>query len=249
MPLALLKSLVIYKLFTEPEHLLAVLRIIFYGIGTVHIEARTLPIGGSYWQAVDIGERVIAGILLVIAQPVIFISALIVAILSKRSPFIAHCRVGREGRTIWVLKLRTMWDGRRGPFCVVERLPPTPLQSFAVKTKHDPRVKSKFAAACRRYSIDELPQLWNVLEGDLSLVGPRPLTRDEIDVYYAEDGTELLTRKPGITGLWQVCGRSRLTYSHRRKLDLFMIRKWSLGLYLKILFATIPNVLLGKDAY
>jgi lipopolysaccharide/colanic/teichoic acid biosynthesis glycosyltransferase len=191
-----------------------------------------------------------AAILLVIVQPVVLLSALIVAALSKRPPFIAHCRVGVAGRTIWVLKLRTMWDGNRsGPFRLVERLQPAPFHAAIVKARHDPRIKSRFAAACRRYSIDELPQLWNVLGGSLSLVGPRPLTRGEIDIYYAEDAAELLTRKPGITGLWQVCGRSRLTYGQRRKLDLFMLRNWSLGLYLKILFATIPNVVLGKDAY
>jgi exopolysaccharide production protein ExoY len=223
----------------------------FYGIGTVSIEARTLPIGGSYQRAVDLGERALAGILLVTAQPVVLVSAVIAAALSKQSPLIAHCRVGQDGRTIWVLKLRTMWDGTTGKraFRLIERLQPAPLPAPISKTKNDPRVTSKFAAACRRYSIDELPQLWNVLQGDLSLVGPRPLTRGELDIYYAEDQVELLSRRPGITGLWQICGRSRLTYRQRRKLDLFMIRHWSLGLYLKILFTTMPKVLLGKDAY
>jgi exopolysaccharide production protein ExoY len=194
---------------------------------------------------------VLAGVLLIVAQPVLLISALIAAVLSKQSPFIAHCRVGRDGRTIWVLKLRTMWDsgGGRQSLRLIQRLQPDPFHGSVRKAKNDPRVKSKFAAACRRYSIDELPQLWNVLLGDLSLVGPRPLTRAEIDIYYAEDGPELLSRKPGITGLWQICGRSRLTYRQRRKLDLFMIRNWSVGLYLKILFTTIPRVALGKDAF
>ena len=189
--------------------------------------------------------------LLIAVQPVLLISALIAATLSKQSPLIAHCRVGQNGRIIWVLKLRTMWDddNPKRSFHFVENLPAASSCIPLCKTKNDPRVKSKFAAACRRYSIDELPQLWNVLRGDLSLVGPRPLTRGEIDIYYAQDQAELLSRKPGITGLWQICGRSRLTFRQRRKLDLFMIRNWSLGLYLKILLSTMPKVLLGKDAY
>jgi lipopolysaccharide/colanic/teichoic acid biosynthesis glycosyltransferase len=143
-----------------------------------------------------------------------------------------------------------MWEGeQRAPLGLVEYLQPAPFHPLVAKAKDDPRVKSKFAAACRRYSIDELPQLWNVLTGDLSLVGPRPLTRAEIDVHYGENATELLSRRPGITGLWQVYGRSRLTYHQRRRLDLFMIRQWSLGLYFRIWLKTIPNVLLGKDAY
>ncbi|HTF67891.1 MAG TPA: sugar transferase [Edaphobacter sp.] len=212
-------------------------------------QAQAAPIESSYWRVIAIGERVLAGILLIMVQPVVFVSAVIIAVLSKQPPFIAHGRVGLGGQTIWVWKLRTMWDGvQRGPFRLAEKLAPASFGGVALKTKNDPRVTSRFAAACRRYSIDELPQFWNVLGGDLSLVGPRPLTRAEIDTYYAADAVELLTRRPGITGLWQIRGRSCLTYGQRRKLDLFLIRNWSLGLYFKILIATIPNVLTGKGA-
>ena len=83
----------------------------------------------------------------------------------------------------------------------------------------------------------------------MALVAPRPLTRHELESYYGEDSEELLTRKPGISGLWQVSGRSRLTYGQRRRLDLFMIRKWSIWLYLRILVLTVPKVLAGKDAW
>ncbi|HEX6547062.1 MAG TPA: sugar transferase, partial [Bryobacteraceae bacterium] len=117
------------------------------------------------------------------------------------------------------------------------------------KPSDDPRVTSRFARICRRYSIDELPQLWQVVNGEMALVAPRPLTRNELDLYYGEDARELLTRKPGISGLWQVSGRSRLTYSQRRRLDLFMIRRWSFRLYLRILVVTVPKVLAGKDAW
>jgi exopolysaccharide production protein ExoY len=182
--------------------------------------------------------------------PALAMIAAITVVLSRRSPFVAHCRVGQSGQTIWVLKLRTMWDGtalRR--LTLVEKLPLDVPQDFIPKIPKDPRVKSRFAAVCRRYSVDELPQLWHVIRGEMALIGPRPLTWAEIHQYYNSATREFLAKKPGITGLWQVRGRSRLTYRQRRRLDLFMIRQWSLRLYLKIFFATIPTVLIGRNAW
>ena len=142
-----------------------------------------------------------------------------------------------------------MWDGvpRRIPG-LVECLP-VEVNNIILKTTEDPRVKSRFAAFCRRYSIDELPQLWHVFRGEMALIGPRPLTSNEIEAYYGTDAAELLTRKPGLSGLWQVSGRSRLNYRQRRRLDLFMLRKWSLRLYFTILIRTVPKALLGTDAW
>jgi exopolysaccharide production protein ExoY len=117
------------------------------------------------------------------------------------------------------------------------------------KSEKDSRVTSRFAAFCRRYSIDELPQLYQVVTGQMSLIGPRPLTKLELDLYYGRNAAELLTRRPGISGLWQVSGRSRLSYRQRRRLDLFLVRKWSPGLYLQTLLATIPTVLTGRNAW
>ncbi len=112
----------------------------------------------------------------------------------------------------------------------------------------DPRVTSRFARFCRRFSIDELPQLINVLRGEMSLVAPRPLTRTELIQHYGFDAAEVLRVKPGITGLWQVAGRNRLTYAERRELDLFLVRNnGSLKLYFTILLRTIPAVLKGQD--
>jgi lipopolysaccharide/colanic/teichoic acid biosynthesis glycosyltransferase len=110
-------------------------------------------------------------------------------------------------------------------------------------------VSSRFAAWCRRYSIDELPQLWNVVRGEMGLVGPRPITRSELDRYYGSAAWRVLSVKPGVSGLWQVRGRSRLSYRQRRRLDLFLVMHWSVPLYLKILALTIPKVLTGKDAW
>jgi len=202
------------------------------------------------WKMVSTGERLVAAALLFILLPCLALSALLAAVLSRRSPWIAHRRVGQGGRLFWVVKLRTMWNsGYREPqkFQLVEKFAADSLPE--PKTPADVRVTSRFAAWCRKYSIDECPQFWHVLRGEMALVGPRPLTATEIEVHYGADSIELLSRKPGITGLWQIKGRSRLTYPQRRRLDLFLIRRWSFRLYVKVLFATIPRILTGRDAW
>ena len=117
------------------------------------------------------------------------------------------------------------------------------------KSSADPRVTSRFARFCRRFSIDELPQFVNVLRGEMSLVAPRPVTESELKKYYGCDAEEVLRVKPGVTGLWQVMGRSSLTYRQRCEMDLFLVRNRSLKLYLTILLRTIPAVLTGKDGW
>ena len=194
-------------------------------------------------------ERLAAGALLLLILPILAIASIIVVAISRRSPFVAHQRVGHGGRLIWVLKLRTMWNrhpGKRSVF--VHRLSASeaPLLPPHIKNVG---VTSRFAAFCRRYSVDELPQLWHVVRGDMALVGPRPLTRQELDTYYGRDAARVVLAKPGISGLWQISGRSRLTYSQRRRLDLFLVRNWSISLYFRILLLTLPRVLAGRDAW
>ena len=134
----------------------------------------------------------------------------------------------------------------RGHGWLVERLRGGTIPE--IKRPDDPRVSSRFAAFCRRYSIDELPQLCHVVRGDLSLVGPRPMTQEELLTHYGLAAREVLRVKPGLTGLWQIRGRSSLNYRQRRRFDLFLVRKWSIRMYLGILLATIPRVLTGRDA-
>jgi lipopolysaccharide/colanic/teichoic acid biosynthesis glycosyltransferase len=112
----------------------------------------------------------------------------------------------------------------------------------------DPRVTSRFATFCRKYSLDELPQLWQICRGQMSFVGPRPLTAAELARYYGENAGEVLTLKPGLSGLWQVLGRNRLTYRQRRRLDLWLVRKFSPPLYFAILARTPARVFSGRDA-
>jgi exopolysaccharide production protein ExoY len=133
-------------------------------------------------------------------------------------------------------------------FYFVERIAEEPTVT-APKLVEDPRIGNRFAAFCRKYSIDEMPQLWQVAMGEMALIGPRPLTELEVRLYYGANATRLLSRKPGITGLWQIRGRSSLSYRRRRRLDLYLDRHWSLKLYLYIAVSTIPAIVTGKNAW
>ena len=198
---------------------------------------------------VTLAERVFALTLLLFLLPALAVVAVIVAVLSGRSPLIALPRAGQRKKLVWLIKLRTMWDTESGTSAragLVERIENAPVPEC--KTGCDPRVTSSFAAFCRRYSIDEAPQLWHVVRGEMALVGPRPLTYEELATYYGYDADEVLSVKPGLTGLWQVRGRNSLTYRQRLALDLFLVRRWSLRLYLSVLAATIPAVFSGRNA-
>lgn len=141
-----------------------------------------------------------------------------------------------------------MWDrgSRRGSLRAVEDLPEV---NYFAKTQNDGRVASRFAAWCRRYSLDEIPQLAHVICGKMSFVGPRPITRAELEIFYGSCGTEVLSLRPGLTGLWQTMGRNRLSYAQRRRLDLWLVRRASPRLFFAVLIRTIPSVVRGDGAY
>ena len=198
----------------------------------------------------DLAERIAGCLLLAVASPVLLASALVVAALSRRSPLVAHLRVGRNGAPFWMLKLRTMWSpDEPAPIAAdwIEHVVAEPATDG--KDPSDSRVTSRFAAFCRRHSIDELPQLWHVACGQMSLVGPRPLTRAEINRHYGERAAELLSVKPGLTGLWQVCGRSAIQFPRRSALDLQLVRSLRPRIYLTILMRTLPALINGKGAW
>jgi len=115
------------------------------------------------------------------------------------------------------------------------------------KLKDDPRV-TRIGKVLRKFSLDELPQLINILRGEMSLVGPRMISPVEINMYNQWD-INLLTVRPGLTGLWQVSGRSDVTYDERVRLDMYYIRNWSIWLDLQLILQTIPAVLKGRGAY
>jgi Sugar transferases involved in lipopolysaccharide synthesis len=153
--------------------------------------------------------------------------------------------MGLNGKKFKVLKFRTMFTNGDE---ILEKYPEK-KEEFARtrKLKHDPRI-TPLGAFLRRYSLDEFPQLLNVLKHDMSLVGPRMIPPIEIAMYKQFD-MNLLTVLPGITGLWQVSGRSDVSYEERVRLDMYYVRNWSIWLDLQILFQTIPAVLTGRGAY
>jgi len=198
----------------------------------------------------DVADRAAGLFLMAITAPVTSVSALALAVLSGRSPLVAHLRVGRNEKPFWMLKLRTMWNhqdaGARSQGWI-EYVVADPAEQG--KRLGDPRVTSRFAAFCRRHSIDELPQLWHVFRGEMSLVGPRPLTRVELDRHYGVHTAELLSVRPGITGLWQVYGRSAIRFPQRSAMDLEMVRMLNPKMYLTIVARTFSALLNGKGAW
>lgn len=206
-------------------------------------ESEQLPV-------LELIERAAGFLLLAAAGPVLLVSALALAIFSWRSPLVAHLRVAKDGAPFWMLKLRTMWspdDDSHTAEKWIERIIAEP--DTDAKDPSDSRVTNPFAAFCRRHSIDELPQLWHVARGEMSLVGPRPLTRAEIDRHYGNRAAELLSVKPGLTGLWQVAGRSAIQFPQRSAMDLELVRSLKPRVYLTILARTLPALITGKGAW
>lgn len=186
-----------------------------------------------------------AALLLIILSPVL---ALIAILIKRNSPGpIFHRRrvVGRGGITFDAYKFRTMYENGDEILAQHPELQAALRQDH--KLKADPRITS-IGETLRRTSLDELPQLINILWGEMSLVGPRMITIQEIDKY-GKWRLNLLTVKPGITGLWQISGRSDVSYQERVRLDMYYIRNYTVWLDLLILARTVPAVLRGKGAY
>jgi lipopolysaccharide/colanic/teichoic acid biosynthesis glycosyltransferase len=180
--------------------------------------------------------------------PVIAVLAVLVKLDSRGPVFFGQTRVGRDGRPTCVWKFRTMYlDAEL-------RLKDDPAlwdryvsSGFKLGREHDPRV-TRLGRWLRRFSLDELPQLWNVLVGEMSIVGPRPVLAEEVDHLYGDDAGVYLSVKPGLTGLWQVNGRSLVTGHARKELDVAYVNQWTIGLELSIIARTVPAVLPGRGA-
>jgi exopolysaccharide biosynthesis polyprenyl glycosylphosphotransferase len=208
-------------------------------------ELRPPVLGGAAFMAKRAFDVVMASLIGLVAAPVIAAAALAIK-LEDRGPVIHRSRrVGVEESVFTCLKLRTMRESAEREQEELEDLNEAAGPLF--KIREDPRV-TRVGRVLRRYSIDELPQLWNVLRGDMSLVGPRPLP---IRDYERLDD---LHRKrylilPGLTGLWQVSGRSDLSFDELVRLDFYYIETWSIWLDLTIIARTVPVVLRRKGAY
>ena len=217
------------------------------GAGAMQIGALVSPRAAEMTKRiVDVSAAFFGGLLLL---PLIAIIVIAVKATSPGPVFFCQTRLGRRGREIQVWKFRTMIVNAGA--ALAECLQAEPALAMEWRSQHkiinDPRV-TWLGRLLRRTSLDELPQLWNVLRGDMSLVGPRPIVRDEIPRYGAT--YELYQRVlPGITGLWQVSGRNNTTYAQRVHLDAVYVRTWTLWLDLSILLRTVWVVLSAKGAY
>lgn len=193
-------------------------------------------------RAVDVGLALLLGI---VCLPLAALLALLIKLTSHGPVLFRQVRCGLSGRPFTFYKLRTMTEDAEERLSEVAHL--NEHEGPVFKASHDPRVTS-FGRFLRRFSLDEIPQLWNVLKGEMSLVGPRPPLPDEV-ARYEKWQRRRLSMKPGLTGLWQVSGRSDLpSFDQWMELDLAYIDNWSLTLDTKILLRTIPTVLSGKGA-
>jgi len=183
-----------------------------------------------------------AGLALILLSPA-FLAAFAAAAVSGKPSIFSHARVGRNGWAFACLKFRTMTVDADAVLQRHLRDNPDAMDEWARarKLRHDPRITG-FGACLRATSLDEVPQFWNVLTGQMSVVGPRPVTAAELEHYGARRDLVLSVR-PGITGLWQVSGRNETTYDERVRLDEVYVRTLSLRLDLWIALKTIPVIL------
>lgn len=203
-------------------------------------------------QSLRWGKRlfdiIASGLGLLIISPVLLIIALVVKLNDGGPVIFRQERVGRNGETFEFLKFRSMVTNAEE---VLRELRANDEQdsgnTVMFKMKRDPRITAP-GRFLRRYSLDELPQLWNVLRGDMSLVGPRPALPHEVSGYNF-DARRRLSVRPGITGLWQVSGRSDLSWDETVRLDMYYVDNWSFMQDVQILFRTVRAVVSSSGAY
>jgi len=204
------------------------------------------PIGLTPKRMIDI-LLALSGIVLL--APLLIICFVVTVLSSPGPALFRHKRVGYNGKHFDCLKFRTMVTDAPERLHRLLDTDPVAAAEWAAsrKLRYDPRITA-IGSLLRKSSLDELPQLFNVLKGDMSIVGPRPITDEELERYESCVGAYLACR-PGITGLWQVSGRSSVTYGKRVACDTFYARNWSMALDIKIMIVTIPSLLASDSAF
>ena len=209
--------------------------------------ARIRPVGGFGKRLCDVVIAVAAAILL---SPVVVLVALLVRICLGGPVLFVHRRVGFNGQEFTCFKFRTMVQDAQA---VLERhlaQNPEAAAEWAAtrKLKSDPRV-TRFGRFLRASSLDELPQLLNILRGDMSCVGPRPVPRDELLQNYGPFAFDYIRARPGLTGVWQVSGRNDVTYAERVAMDKHYVQNWSAWTDFVIMVRTVPATLARRGSF
>lgn len=183
--------------------------------------------------------------LLIVLFPLFFLIALVIKFTSPGPVFFVQERIGKGGRLFRMYKFRTMINGSHE---LENKYAQEMCDQIFFKMKTDPRV-TKFGCLLRKSSLDELPQILNVLRNEMSLVGPRPLLLSDFSKFPRDRQLRRFSVKPGITGLWQVKGRNDLTDIERIELDCKYVDEWSITKDMVILLQTIPSVIIARGAY
>lgn len=187
---------------------------------------------------------------LIILFPLLFLIAAAIKLTSGGKVFYAHRRIGRGGKLFYCYKFRTMYPDADQRLDAILNSDPAKKREWESRQKltNDPRVTA-VGAFLRKASLDELPQFFNVLKGDMSVVGPRPVVEQEIADHFGLKAAKIFSIRPGITGPWQVSGRSDTSYSTRVTLDEKYVDSQSMMLDIKLIAKTIPTILSSRGAY
>lgn len=217
--------------------------------GAVGIEIRRWLFARNLWMK-RIFDLSVGLVLLICSLPVIGILAFAVWSIDRHNPFYAQSRIGREGRVLRVWKVRSMFvdaEARLGAHLASDAAARAEW-ARGYKLMDDPRILPGIGHFIRRSSLDELPQLWNVVRGEMSLVGPRPFPAYHLASFDESFRTLRASVTPGLTGFWQITSRSDGDLATQKHADTFYVRNWSIWFDLYILFHTLPAVLFGKGA-
>lgn len=198
-----------------------------------------------YKKTKRIVDVVLALIGLIVVFPIFIIIALAIKLESKGPIFFKHTRIGKNGKIIKIYKFRTMVENAEE---LIKEFTPEQMQEFKenYKLTNDPRI-TKVGKILRKLSIDELPQLINIIKGELSIIGPRPIIEEELEKY-GDKAEKFLSVTPGLTGYWAANGRSCTSYEQRMKMELYYVDNMSLKLDIKIFFKTVESVIKREGA-
>lgn len=199
----------------------------------------------NYKSVKRVFDLVISTIGLIMLSPIFLILAIIVKLDSKGPVFFAHTRYGKNGKKFKMYKFRTMYENAQD---MINDFTPEQMKEWKenFKLQDDPRI-TKVGKFLRKTSLDELPQIVNIIKGDLSIIGPRPVIEEELEKY-GENKEKFLSVTPGLTGYWQANGRSSTTYKQRMEMELYYIDHISPKLDFKIFFKTIETVIKKEGA-